>query len=479
MKICLIAEGSYPYITGGVSSWMQTIITNMPEEEFVIYTIGAEEKNRGKFKYNLPRNVIHVEEVFLDSYSNESVEWGKRYLFKPEHKTALIDLLTGKKVDWTNFFALMQELHAEKISDFLTSKDLFDIIQQVCEEKYTEVPFIELYWTLRSMIMPMLTVLQQPPPAADIYHSVTTGYAGIAGSMAKHLYQKPLILTEHGIYTREREEEIIKANWIQGYMKNLWIEYFYQLSDCVYTSSDKVLTLFTRNKELQIELGCPEELIEIVPNGVATEVFLELISSPRVDNSVCIGALVRVVPIKDIKTMLQSFAYVKRHVQQGKFFVFGPTDEDEEYYEECLQLVESLGLQDCVFTGSVNILDYLGDMDILVLTSVSEGQPLAVLEGMAAGKPHVSTDVGSCKELLYGVNDEFGQAGIVVPVMHYTKIGEALVTLCKNKELRQEMGRNGQKRVAALYQKNKMIEKYRAMYSKHGGITQWQESASN
>ena len=68
MRICIIAEGSYPYVTGGVSSWIQTLISCMPEHEFIIYAIGAHEKTRGNFKYKLPPNLIEVREVFLDSY---------------------------------------------------------------------------------------------------------------------------------------------------------------------------------------------------------------------------------------------------------------------------------------------------------------------------------------------------------------------------------------------------------------------------
>ena len=47
MRICLIVEGCYPYVAGGVSSWIQMLIKGMPDHEFVIFSIGAEEKDRG------------------------------------------------------------------------------------------------------------------------------------------------------------------------------------------------------------------------------------------------------------------------------------------------------------------------------------------------------------------------------------------------------------------------------------------------
>ena len=41
MRICLVLEGSYPYVHGGVSTWMHSYIQAMPEHEFVLWVIGA------------------------------------------------------------------------------------------------------------------------------------------------------------------------------------------------------------------------------------------------------------------------------------------------------------------------------------------------------------------------------------------------------------------------------------------------------
>lgn len=67
MRICLVLEGSYPYVHGGVSTWMHQYITEMKEHEFIIWVIGANEEQKGKFVYEFPENVVEVHEVFLDS----------------------------------------------------------------------------------------------------------------------------------------------------------------------------------------------------------------------------------------------------------------------------------------------------------------------------------------------------------------------------------------------------------------------------
>lgn len=54
MRICLVLEGCYPYVHGGVSTWMHGYIQAMPEHEFVLWVIGAHAVDRGKFVYERP-----------------------------------------------------------------------------------------------------------------------------------------------------------------------------------------------------------------------------------------------------------------------------------------------------------------------------------------------------------------------------------------------------------------------------------------
>ncbi|KOP82861.1 glycosyl transferase [Bacillus sp. FJAT-21945] len=465
MKICIIAEGSYPYVTGGVSSWVQTILTNMSEHEFIIYAIGAEKKSKGKFKYQLPPNVSHVEEVFLDDFTEEEDKWGRDYKLTEKEKKALKSLLDSRKPDWDTLLSMFSGERIDSAVNFLKSKDFFDIVHEICLEKYDQIPFTDMFWSMRSMVLPLLICIKHPLPEADLYHSVSTGYAGVLGSLGKYIYQKPFLMTEHGIYTREREEEIIKAQWVKGYFKDLWIQYFYNMSTCAYDTADKVITLFQKNMEIQEELGCSPSKISIIPNGVNSEDYQQLPTGNAINqNGLNIGAIVRVVQIKDIKTMIQSFAIVKQELPSSKFFIMGPTDEDEEYYEECIQLAENLQVEDVIFTGEVNVREYINRMDVLVLSSISEGQPLVLLEGMASGKPFVATDVGNCRGILMGERDDLGQAGIVVPVMQYVEMARAIIQLCKDDQKRQSMGAIGRERAILFYSKKSFIAQYKQLY---------------
>lgn len=469
MRICLIAEGSYPYVTGGVSSWIQSLMNAMPEHEFIIYAIGAERKQQGKFKYEIPNNVIEVCEFFLDDHISEVAKWGKRYRLNKIQKSSLISLVDGSNnVDWQSLFLLIRSNKFTNVAEFLSSKDYYELVTYLAKTKYQQVPFTELFWTISSMILPLFTLIRNSIPKADIYHSVSTGYAGIVGALAKVIYNKPLVLTEHGIYSREREEEIIKSNWVKGYFKNLWINYFYTLSSSIYLLADKIITLFERNKEIQIELGCESNKITIIPNGIDVNQYKQ-IKSTHHDNTIRIGAIVRVVPIKNIKMMIQAFALVEKKIPNVELFIMGPIEENESYFEECIELVKILGIKGITFTGMVNIKEYLGDLDFLLLSSISEGQPLAILEGFACSKPFISTNVGSCRELIEGKSDDvFGPAGYVVPVMHYEEMANYIIKLCLDESLRLEMGENGFNRVSKNYTREFFIASYKEIYNELG-----------
>ncbi|WP_342567583.1 GT4 family glycosyltransferase PelF [Psychrobacillus sp. FSL K6-4046] len=474
MKICLIAEGSYPYVNGGVSSWIHSLVTEMPEHEFIIYAIGAETKQKGKYRYTLPANLIEVKEIFLDEYLYEEKNWGRRYKLTDKEKNNLVALITGSKdINWSELFDLLRSKKFENVGEFLSSKDYFDLIEFLAGETYSRVPFTELFWTVRSMILPLFLTIRHDMPEADVYHAVSTGYAGVVGTLAKHVHQKPLLLTEHGIYSREREEEIIKADWVKGYFKDLWINYFYTLSNSIYEAADQVITLFDRNKEIEVELGCPEEKIVIIPNGVEISSYSDL-QGAEDEDVLRIGAIVRLVPIKDIKTMIQSFGLIEKEISNVELFIMGPTDEDDMYYRECLQMVNTLGIKRIIFTGMVDVKEYVGKMDILLLTSISEGQPLAILEGLASKKPFVATNVGGCKELILGSKgDNYGQAGFIASVMNYEEIASYILQLCNDKKLRETMGSNGFNRVKNNYKRSSFITGYRELYLSVGGVA-WQ-----
>ena len=122
MRICVILEGCYPYVTGGVSTWIHQYIQAMPQHEFVIWAVGASSEDRGKFKYKLPENVAEIREIFL----NDALTMGfekQHYRFSEAEFSALREFINCRKPDWDLLF---QMYHDNKVSPiaFLMSEEL-------------------------------------------------------------------------------------------------------------------------------------------------------------------------------------------------------------------------------------------------------------------------------------------------------------------------------------------------------------------
>ena len=475
MKVCIIAEGCYPYVMGGVSSWVHSIINMFPKIEFCITAVIPDRSYRGKFVYEIPENVSEIYEIYLNDKDWISGK-GSRSMSDKEYAT-LRHLIMDRDVDWDGVFRYFKK-RERSLNELLMGEDFLNIITALYDRDYPEIAFTDFLWTMRSVYLPLFHALGSEVPKADIYHCVATGYAGIVGCLANYLNGGKLLLTEHGIYTREREEELIKADWVKGIYKDIWIALFRKMSQVVYDRADIVVSLFEHARELQTELGCPPEKTQVIHNGIEASLFENIPGkTPEDEGFVNIGAFVRITPIKDIKTLIQAFSVAKQEAPELKLWVMGPDSEDMEYARDCYEYVEYLGVTDIEFTGIIDTKEYMGRMDATILTSISEGQPLTILEGYAAHKPSIATDVGNCRGLIYGENDDFGTAGILTHVMNVEEIAAAMVFIAKNKDEARAMGEVGYKRMMSRFKLSDLKNAYTRIYRQLGeeiGL-EWQE----
>jgi polysaccharide biosynthesis protein PelF len=149
-------------------------------------------------------------------------------------------------------------------------------------------------------------------------------------------------------------------------------------------------------------------------------------------------------------------------------WIAGPMDEDEKYAEECEALIRTLGLSDKVkLLGMQNIVELLPKVGLLVLSSISEALPLSILEGYAAGVPTVCTDVGSCRQLVFGTTDEdkaLGPSGRIVGIADAQALAEAAIELLQDEPAWRAASQAGVQRVERYYDQRTMFESYRTLY---------------
>ena len=501
VDVCLVLEGTYPYVAGGVSSWVHQLISQMPGIEFGIIHLGSHPSAPREPKYAIPPNVRFIQDVFLHDYSQARrrslLPFGRRRKLTPADQL-LRERLSGWDYDYFRDhlrFLTEGSNPLPPLSEAAFGRTTWNNLVRLYRHWCTDQSFIDFFWTWRFTNLPVYRLMLADVPAARLYHTVSTGYAGFLATLAKLRHDSSLLLTEHGIYTKERKIEVQSAEWIyesaallelqekRHWFRRWWITLFEFLGTVCYDHCDQIITLYEGNREMQHRHGADPRRTRVIPNGILPDRYREalaLVRARRVQQQnlpeaqergrgLTVGFIGRIVPIKDVKTLLRSWQEVTQELPAAKLYLLGPTDEDPGYFAECQQLCGLLGIDRQVeFTGSVDVRAWLPQLDLLVLSSISEGQPLVILEGHAAALPVVSTDVGSCSELLYGGTHpgdaELGHSGIIVPLASPTALAQAQLRLLRDPALRTEMGEAGLRRVEGHYRQDVLLARYEQIY---------------
>ncbi len=437
-----------------------------------------------KPKYEVPAHVIYLKEVCLHEYDLTRV---KTRGFTDDDFACLQQFYEKALTGDHSLFAKAVSLFAAETrsidsSDFLGSLQVWDALTSFYQRYASDMSFTDFFWTWRGVHLPLLEVVQTSLPKAKIYHSLSTGYAGLLGAMGKTLMGGKYLITEHGIYTYERMLEIAQASWIyEGedkdlrirhqlpFLKKFWISMFKTLSHIAYENADRIFTLYEGNRLREISEGADARKITIIPNGIDLKPYADMLKERQAAPH--IGFIGRVVNIKDVKTFIYAAREVADALAHARFFIIGPTTEEEEYFLECRTLVESLKLQDALtFTGPAETSYWYARLDVVVLTSVSEAQPLVILESNAAGIPVIATDVGACREMLEGrdtADRALGPSGIVTDVVNPSKTAAAIKKVLSEPATYRAMARSGKQRVALYYNHDDLLSRYLNIYEQN------------
>ena len=481
--VCIIVEGCYPYIAGGVSGWIDWLIKTQPDTRFSIVTLWPRPTTQPP-RYRLPANVVSFQHLYLQDFGERPVIHQRR----PADADAFADALAGL-IDRGGVAQLANVMAAFKaMSGTVEPQVMFNspvawgIVRRMYDATMPYSSFLDYFWAWRALLGGLFATLEFELPKARVYHTISTGYAGVLAARAAIETGRPALLTEHGIYTNERRIELLMADWVadtveKGHelhdprldLRDMWIHAFEAYARTCYEACGDVVTLYEDNQRAQRVLGATEPQLLVIANGIDLERFANVKAAGH-DLSPTMALIGRVVPIKDVKSFITAAHALKQRIPNARALILGPTDEDPEYFAECEQLVADLDLATTVeFTGTVDILDYMSRIHVCVLTSLSESQPLVVLEAGAAGIPFVATNVGSCREIIEGRADEepaLGPGGIVTDLVAPIQIADAVAKLLADPALRHKYGEALRARVSQTYTSAQAVAAYSNLYAR-------------
>ncbi|MBK1723241.1 GT4 family glycosyltransferase PelF [Thiocystis violacea] len=492
--VILLLEGTYPYVRGGVSKWVHDLLLGMPETRFGIVFLGATADSYGAPQYSVPANVVFLETHYLlesAQFAPSGARKGHRACqtwleaFHAQLPASAGELDEAVCQDLVRCLLRPDGISTE---DFLFGKTSWDYIRGRYEDGASDQDFVSYFWTVRSMHNAVfkLARIARRLPRARVLHAVSTGYAGLLGTFLALDTGAAFILSEHGIYTKERKIDLqrialsdrpdhfyAQADSGADHRRGLWIRFFQGIGRLAYARADPIIALYEGNRRQQLSDGAPESKTRVIPNGISVGPFARLRAERAARAPRVVGLLGRLVPIKDVKSFVRAMCTVSARCPDVEGWLIGPTEEDPDYVRQCRDLVRDLGLDGRVkFLGFQDPKAILPQLGVLVLSSISEAFPLVILEAWASGLPVIATDVGACRELIEGSATNgraLGVAGRVVPIADPEALAAAAIDLLNDPAQWHAAQQAGIRRVERYYRQETVISDYRRLYQEAMG----------
>ncbi len=264
-----------------------------------------------------------------------------------------------------------------------------------------------------------------------------TAKAGFVGRLAARLARVPVIIhTFHG-------------NVFQGYFSPAKTRLFIGIERYLARFTDRIIVLSEQQKQEIVDLGIGNsQQFNVIPLGLDLKPFLqagELRGQLRRELGIApdtplIGIVARLVPIKAVNLFLAAASEILTRYPQALFLIVG----DGELRAELEQQAQHLALTDSVrFLGFRSDLPKIyADLDCVVLCSLNEGLPVAIIEALTSARPVVATDVGSVGNLVTS-----GVTGLLVPPREASQLGQAIVSVLNDPVTASQWGQSGRERV--------------------------------
>jgi glycosyltransferase involved in cell wall biosynthesis len=287
------------------------------------------------------------------------------------------------------------------------------------------------------LVRSLYRTFRSSPP--DVVHCHNATAAILAAVPARAAGVKSIIATRHGLvkppYQLRRELKFALASrwcdWIVGVCEG------------------------TRTNLLAAPFAARDKIIHIYNGALPADIR----AVPRPKTGFTLLHVGRLAPTKDDATLLRAFALTRTHYPDLQLWMVG----DGPLESSLRDLSKELGLSDCVtfFGEQADVSPFLLAADLFVISSITEGLPVSLLEAMSAGLPAVVTDVGGMGEIA-----RLSGAVTLVPSSDPKRLAGALCDAVARRQELPKMGRLASYCYEQYFKPERMLDEYMSLYNR-------------
>ncbi|SDF22282.1 Glycosyltransferase involved in cell wall bisynthesis [Blastococcus fimeti] len=469
MRVALITEGTYPVTTGGVSTWCDQLLRGLPEIDWTVVALTATGTEPAVWA-----RPASVSSVVLHPVWGAEAPPARRRRRGADPRDAVADALVQlwdaalapdgpDAVDRAEgaLRALVESSTGGRLAALLASRGSTSALMAAWQRRCPDLPPLSIAQAVAAsrLVDRTLAVVDAPLPEVDLVHAAGNGAAALVALAAHWRSGVPLLLSEHGVYLRERYLAL-EAGGFSWAERRATTSLLRRLCEVAYRTADRVLPVSDFNRRWSLHLGARPGSVTTIRNGVQPELYAPVGEEPAVPTLSFVG---RIDPLKDLHTLVRAFALVRERVPGARLRLFGPVPEGNEAYRDSVAALSAeLGTSDAVtFEGpSAGSRPAIAAGSVVVLSSISEGMPFTVIEAMMCGRATVSTDVGGVAECV----DPERRAGMIVPARDPEAFAQACVELLTDEPRRRAMGAAARSHALAHATLDRTLAAYRRAY---------------
>ncbi|MFD5270172.1 DUF3492 domain-containing protein [Streptomyces sp. NPDC058335] len=520
MRIGLLTEGGYPYVSGDAGLWCDRLVRGLGQHEFDVYALSRSERQEAAGQVALPPQVTRVRTAPLWTAEDDGVVHGRRARRRfTEHYGALVSVLcegapadagtdrSGPQADrFGNALYGLAELARDEggLVGALRSEGAVRALERACRApgalgtaREARVPdLLAVAAHLERALRPLSLDWYADDGgdglgSVDLCHAASGGAAAFPGLLARHFFGVPLLVTEYGVRLRTHylgagAAVAPGAASASGAapgpvpesapaVRSLLAAFHGRLAAEVYRQAACVTPGNAHARRWQERCGADRAKLRTVHPGMDASRFTEVGDSPDAADPRTLVWVGRVEPAKDLVSLLHAFAEIRKEEPGTRLRILGAAAgaEGEAYLGHCRMLAAQLFPDEAAGPHSVGdnpvSFEEIGGPEVpgpaeayaagavVVLSSVVEGFPVGLVEAMFCGRATVSTDVGAVVEVI-------GGTGLVVPPRNPRALAEACVALLRDPGRRARLGAAARARALELFTVEQNIAAFHGIY---------------